>query len=353
MEKIYIFLISILFFSNTACFADVDTVKLVKQTMPSLVLVELYDENDKFVGHGSGFFVTNNGDVLTNAHVARGGTKCVIRTNDGMSHQGQIKAIHNGQDIALLCISSNKYKPLKIYTATPQAGAYAVALGAPLGYTNTVSDGLVSGIRNIKGYNFLQVSCPISPGSSGGPIVNEQGQVIGMSTFILDGGNNMSFCVPSQQMKMFVEQSKKLVPQSPSVLIANNKNASPSTPPASKPTERLVFMVKHDEKRDGFIETYLDTHSVTHRGSIISCVLLSKMGKSYAQQFSRNGILADVSIMSIEMNSANRTSRILQTLVVDAKGQPLYKDDEVTNWSPMEQGTCVVGYLSYILLSGL
>lgn len=353
IRKITIILF-MLFLQANVCFA-LDTVKLVKSTIPSVVVIEVFDSNNNFAGSGSGFFVTKNGDILTNAHVISVGDKYVVYTNDNNSFEGQIKALHTEQDMALISIASNKYPPLNFGDTTPQAGSYAIAIGAPLGLMNTVSDGLVSGVKTHNSYHFLQVSCPISPGSSGGPVINDQGSVIGMSTFILTEGSNLSFCVPAKQMKMFVNQAKGLPAKEPSIIKAQNPKPITNHNQAekNKPAERYVFMVRHDEKIDGYIETHLDTHSVQHKGNIISFMLISKTGKELSQLFSNNGVPAAFQVTNAEINTVTRTSRVVGSAVHDSKGNVLHVSEEQTQWVKIQRGTSVNEYLTYILLTGL
>ena len=353
IRKITIILF-MLFLQANVCFA-LDTVKLVKSTIPSVVVIEVFDSNNNFAGSGSGFFVTKNGDILTNAHVISAGDKYVVYTNDNNSFEGQIKALHREQDMALISIRSNKYPPLNFGDTTPQAGSYAIAIGAPLGLMNTVSDGLVSGVKTHNSYHFLQVSCPISPGSSGGPVINDQGSVIGMSTFILTEGSNLSFCVPAKQMKMFVNQAKGLPAKEPSIIKAQNPKPITNHNQAekNKPAERYVFMVKDDNNVDGYIAIYLDTHSVEHKGSIISCVLVSKLGNKLSHLFSKNGVLAETQVSNFELNPATRSYHVVRSVVHDSKGNVLHVSEEQTQWVKIQRGTPANELLSYVLLTGL
>lgn len=333
-----------------------DTVKIVSSTLPSLVLIEIFDDNGKALGQGSGFFVTNNGDIITNNHVANIGNHYIIYTNDNKALEAHLKATYAEQDIALLTTNNTHkftYKPLTLSKSTPPPGTHVIALGAPSGLMNTVSDGLVSNIKQKEGFPFLQVSCPISPGSSGGPVVNDNGQVVGMSSFILTTGSNLSFCVPSQQIQAFLDKSKTLSPRNPQVLTAQKKNVPIQTSISSKSQPRFVFMLKHDEIRDGYIETYMDISSIKHRGSIISCNLLSKFGEKLSKMFSINGNVAVIQLLSIEINEVTRTSRIIHTEALDEKGITILSDNTITPWTTIKPRTSVNEYLTFLLLSKL
>ena len=109
---------------------------------------------------------------------------------------GFAEAVSTTVDLAILPRLGTRSTQLRMAATLPRVGERVVVIGAPEGLTNTVSDGLVSAIRTIDGRTLLQISAPISPGSSGGPVLNEKGEVMGVSVSILREGQNLNFAVP-------------------------------------------------------------------------------------------------------------------------------------------------------------
>lgn len=348
-KSLAIFITVILSLIHTGPARAVDTEKLVKTALPGVAVIYVLDSNKQQNCHGSGFVVTNHGDILTNAHVVSAGMYYTVVMHDGKQYPAKLKAAHKGQDIALLNIATNKYKPLPIAKTPPNAGAYALAIGAPLDYTDTITEGLVSALRTHGGYPFLQVSCPIAPGSSGGPVFNKKGEVIGMSTFFLTTYHSFAFCVPAKQISAFINSSKSLPPQEPSYRV---QNTPPKQAPSAQQSPQLVFMLKHNEARDGYLETYMDITSIQRQDNSVTFHLLSVLGRKYSRMFSANGETAAFQILRVEINLINKTSRILGTGIISSNQQLLTQDNNATNWEPIRRNTSINEYLNYILLSG-
>jgi hypothetical protein len=169
---------------------------LVKQTMPSVVLIKTYDSQGNDLGLGSGFIISKEGDVVTCYHVMRGFSKAVVNTSDGKEFQVKnITAINKSNDLVRMSLSTtdHNFTNLGLNTTTPQVGQEVIAIGGPLGLENTVSQGIVSAIRE----NKTQITAPISPGSSGGPVLNMNGEVIGIVSSQMIEGQNLNFAIPA------------------------------------------------------------------------------------------------------------------------------------------------------------
>ena len=350
MKKLLVTFISLtLILIHTASASAVDTEKLVQKALLSVAVIEIFDSNKQYQGHGSGFVVTNNGDILTNSHVASAGMYLIAYMNDGKKYPARLKSFHEGQDIALLNIGTNKYTPLPIAKTPPNTGAYALAIGAPRGYADTITEGLVSAQRTFGDHPFLQVSCPIDHGSSGGPVFNKNGEVIGMSTFLMPDNNTLAFCVPAKQIRAFVNSSKGLPPQEPSYRV---RNAAPKKAPSAQQGPQFVFMLKHNEARDGYLETYIDITTIQRDGNNVTFNLLSVLGRKYSKMLSAHGETAAFQVLRVEINLINRTSRILGTGILSSNQRLLTENDRPTNWEPIRRDTSINEYLNYILLSG-
>ena len=158
-------------------------------------------------GQGSGFFIREDGYILTNFHVVRNQDSFWITTHDGREFPAQVVGIDPPTDLALLKIDSKeKFPVLRFADADAvQIGHWAIAIGAPFSLSRTVTVGIVSNKkRSGVGVNlyesYVQTDASINPGNSGGPLLNIQGEVIGVNDFILSpsGGNiGLSFAISS------------------------------------------------------------------------------------------------------------------------------------------------------------
>ena len=180
-----------------------DTEEIANKTLPSVVMLK----NER--GLGSGFIIDKNGLVITNRHVVSGGDKNFqLIADGGIKSEGQVIYVDRKLDFALVRSEGLKgLKPLPIcYANYPSPGQNVVAFGSPEGLAGTVTRGIVSAVRyptgDLEGVapNFvtlIQTDASISPGNSGGPLVNNKGEVIGVNTFNIDCGRsqNLNFAV--------------------------------------------------------------------------------------------------------------------------------------------------------------
>jgi len=158
--------------------------QISEKCAPSVAYVEVYDKSGKHLGNGSGFFIDANGTFVTNYHVIDGAYSAKIMTTENKVYD--VAGVYDfdvGRDTALLKITGHDFEYLEIDTSTPVAGQRVYAIGSPIGLDNTISDGLVSNPnRDLNGLDFIQISVPISNGSSGGALINEYGRVIGITS---------------------------------------------------------------------------------------------------------------------------------------------------------------------------
>ena len=177
---------------------------IIKRIEPSTVIVFAYDDKREFLKLGSGFFISQNGDVITNYHVLQGASSAQIKTSDGKTYPiTYIVAGDEQSDIIRLSVDiPSKYvRPLSLTETVPEVGERIIVYGSPLGLEKTVSDGIISAIRGVPGYGkLIQITAPISPGSSGSPVLNMNGEVIGVATFQMIEGQNLNFAIPSERI---------------------------------------------------------------------------------------------------------------------------------------------------------
>jgi tetratricopeptide (TPR) repeat protein len=188
---------------------------LIKKVEPSIVVILTYNKEGKILGQGSGFFINQEGDVITNYHVLQGATRAIIKTNDGRECPVEkILAEDKAGDLIQVAVKIPKeaVRPLSIITTLPEVGEKIIVIGTPLGLDKTVSDGIVSAVREIPGFGrIVQLTAPISPGSSGSPVINMKGEVIGVATFFVVAGQNLNFAIPGERIaRLAIHQGETL-----------------------------------------------------------------------------------------------------------------------------------------------
>ena len=176
---------------------------LVRRIKPSAVAIETFDARGERLTRGSGFFIDKD-RVVTNRHVIDGAFRAEVHLNSGNTFPVKnVLGVDAEGDIALLKVEApvNQVRPLSLNRTSPQEGESIVVIGNPFGLEGSVTNGIVSAVRDIPGFGrIIQITAPISPGSSGSPVVNMQGQVIGVATLQVTGGQSVNFAIPSERI---------------------------------------------------------------------------------------------------------------------------------------------------------
>ncbi len=214
--------IIVLFLFGTISTAPAQTTlpaeEIAEKALAATVYLEMKDKNGKTLGIGSGFFVKPN-LIATNYHVIEGaakGTAKLVGKSTIYKIEG-VTATDKTNDLALLKVTAFGIKVLSLGDSDKvRIGETVYVAGNPKGLEGTFSDGIISSRRDKLTKERLQMTAPISPGSSGGPVLNKKGQVIGVSFSVhraLDA-QNLNFAIPSKYLKKLLEQEKPAKPLS-------------------------------------------------------------------------------------------------------------------------------------------
>jgi S1-C subfamily serine protease len=181
---------------------SLSTQDIYQMASGATALIETFDDEGHKRGQGSGFLVSADGTVLTNYHVIRGATSVTAKFGDSLpSDVLGILGYGSTRDVAVIKIASPPQTVLQLGDSdNVTVGEKVVTVGSPIGLQNTVSEGIVSGIRDGR----IQMTDPISPGSSGGPVLDAGGNVVGMSVAFVAAGENLNFAVPINWAKPYL-----------------------------------------------------------------------------------------------------------------------------------------------------
>ncbi|GEM_PF-1655869 len=205
-------LMIISFMASVSTYAQPDLVALVKKVKPSIVALYTFDNQGRGLMQGSGFFISSEGEVVTNWHVIEGAYSAVVKTFDGNSYLvKQVLSGNKESDLALLSVDTRNdpIQMLPVADSTPEIGERVLVVGNPLSLEFSVSDGIVAAIRNIPEYSsgkVVQITAPVSPGSSGSPVINMQGETIAVAFYVYFKGENLNFAIPSEKVKEIISK---------------------------------------------------------------------------------------------------------------------------------------------------
>lgn len=192
----------LLCFGATSAYAQTAQ-EIARKAFTSTVLLVMEDANGQPFSLGSGFFVSG-GEIASNLHVVEGaarGYAKLVGQKTKYDIEG-ITAIDPELDLVILKISGARASTLALGNSDAvQVGETVYAVGNPQGLEGTFSQGIVSSIREVGTDKLMQITAPISPGSSGGPVLNGKGEVIGVSVATFRGGQNLNFAIPSNYLK--------------------------------------------------------------------------------------------------------------------------------------------------------
>jgi hypothetical protein len=199
----WLLLASILFAVMQNLFGQADLITLTEKTRPSVFLITTADRNGKPVAGGTGFLVSKDGYLVTNQHVIRKAASAVAKGDNSVTFRVEgILATDLQHDLAILKINSRDTPALALGTsAQMKAGEKVAVIGSPLGLEGSLSEGIIAANRDLKQIGrMLQITAPISHGSSGSPVLDLSGRVVGVAAASRNEGQAVNFAVPVEDL---------------------------------------------------------------------------------------------------------------------------------------------------------
>ena len=172
--------------------------EIARDQAKAVVLLEPLDDQGRAMGQGSGFVVTPGGAIITNLHVIQGAASVRVKLPSGDVYQtADLVAFDQYKDIAILKIKGFQLSTVRLGDSDrTEVGDSIVAISSPEGLTNSLTTGVISGVRRFETHRVFQITAPIGQGSSGGALFDSSGAVIGITTYILRSGQNINFALP-------------------------------------------------------------------------------------------------------------------------------------------------------------
>lgn len=185
-------------------FAQAETAdKIYSKTNNAIVTIYTFDANGNALSQGSGVVINEKGWIITNYHVYVGAAKLVVEQKNNIIPYSNIIASDTKKDILILKIAKSSFPSIVLGNSDNlKIGQKIYAVGSPLGFENSISEGIISGLRRdeVKSENLIQISAAISPGSSGGAVLNTKGELIGITTSTVVKGQNLNFAIPINEV---------------------------------------------------------------------------------------------------------------------------------------------------------
>jgi len=216
LNKILILLLSTLLSMN--CHSQETSLsRLFANLSPGIFLIETYNEQDEPVASGTGFLIESNGIGLSNYHVFMDAKKAIIKTHDNKIFPiDNVIAYDSKKDLIKFSVTNPenlKFQNILFDTTDQKVGSKVFTIGNPLGLEYTLTDGIISAIRNYPDYGrLIQISVPVSSGNSGSPLLTMDGKAIGIVTMGIDKGQNLNFAVSIKEVENLTPLNKLSFP---------------------------------------------------------------------------------------------------------------------------------------------
>ena len=287
-----------------------DIPAIAKAANGAIVSIIMSDKDGHAIAQGTGFLISKDGRIVTNYHVIAEGSSAIVKLPDGAFFVVDgVLASDKARDVAVIKAHGENFRTLTLGNSDRlQVGEDVVAIGNPLSLESTVSNGIVSGIRTVeeKGGKFLQVTTPISPGSSGGPLFNMAGEVVGITTLYLEGGENLNFAIPINEAKRllatrfsklqeFPDEPEESTEAGNSAHAHHGQNADGAQPNLA---DTLAWMSNFMEKATDVINPCVNILATNKWDAIETCYL------QHMEHFSADGCTVTTTIFNANWSGA-------------------------------------------------
>src|SRR5262245_32272200 len=219
--------------------------EIAREQSKAVVIIEALDDRGSVTGQGSGFIVTSQGAVVTNLHVVQGASSLRVKLPGGDAYKtSDLVDVDEAKDIAVVKVKGFRLPVVTLGDSDrAETGEPVVAISSPEGLVNSISTGVISGVRRFDTHRVFQITAPISQGSSGGALFNSNGEVIGVITYLLKSGQNLNFAVP-------INYARGMISDQPSKTLADLRPSVKSNAGA-EPGGSLAESVENRERLDG------------------------------------------------------------------------------------------------------
>jgi Do/DeqQ family serine protease len=273
-------------------------------------------------GTGSGFILDAKGQIVTNAHVVEGVDDVTVTLNDGRTLPGKVVGRDPVTDVAVVKVDQDNLPTVSLGNSDNlKPGEWAIAIGNPLGLDNTVTTGIISatgrssrqvGIPD-KQVRFIQTDAAINPGNSGGPLLDQNGNAIGMNTAIVQGAQGLGFAIPINTVKQIVQQLVATGKAQHPYLGIHMVTLSPEIKEQINRESKGELQVKQDRGvlilrvvegspaaaarlRPGDIIQKINGNTVENADDVQQAVSQTQVGSSLSLEVDRNGTTATVNV---------------------------------------------------------
>ncbi|MDN3548367.1 S1C family serine protease [Mucilaginibacter aquaedulcis] len=192
----------------------IDAVGKVKTAVVKIEIYNTKENKSQLAGTGSGFLFSSDGYLFTNSHVIHNAKSIKVKMHDGAEHVAELIGEDADTDLAILKINGAEFTPVKLGDAESlQIGQLVIAIGNPLGFQHTVTAGVISALgRSLESQNsrmmdnMIQTDAALNPGNSGGPLINAEGEVVGVNTATIRGAQGLCFAISINTAKDVANQ---------------------------------------------------------------------------------------------------------------------------------------------------